>query len=132
MVGFPLEEGVNPIDLLQENHQGEFVLECQLAQRPNLVGFFPQFLGMTFGTTDQKGDLPGSLDLPALDQPGKLPRRQMLSPFIHGDPDRSLARIEKVTAVLLGTGLAALPDVQAGITAQPLGVFINSPLRIVE
>lgn len=86
MVRSARNDGMNPVNLLKQHNQREFMLHGQPGEGHDMVALFPQFFGVPVRRADQKSDAFNGMKLPMFCFVGKLTRCPQFAPFIKGDP----------------------------------------------
>ncbi len=129
MVRLAFEERVDPIELLEQDDEGEFVLEGEAAQGDDVVGGRAQGGTVAVGPADEDGDAFDSVELPALHPVGERSRGPDLASLVEGDAQRAFARGELGFAVLLRAGVFSLgAQFHVGVAGEAPAVFLDSRL----
>src|SRR5215207_9747923 len=103
MVGRAGVNGSRAVELLEEDDQGEFVLEGEAAQGPAPIGALAEFVGVTVGAADEESDGFGAAEFPGSEPRGELAGGDLVTAFVEDDPEHALATLDQGAAFLLAT-----------------------------
>ena len=95
MVRAAREQGVDAVDLLEQDDKGEFMLHRVAPQAKHMVAGITQRLGMPICRTDEEGHMLHRLELPATHTAFKLASRPVFATFIHGNAEAAGAGFQQ-------------------------------------
>ena len=95
VVGGAGQEGVNSVDLFEQDNEGEFVLHGVATKAEDVIAGGAKSRGVTISSADEEGDVFDGLELPAADLGFEFAGGPVEAAFVHGDAEAALAGFEK-------------------------------------
>ena len=131
MVGVVAEEGLDAVELFEEDDEGEFVLEGEGGKGEEEVRLFAGGGGVAVGGAEEVGDgLDGGVELPGFGFSGELFGGEEFAALVEDDAEGSLGAGEEGGGGLFRVAGLGVPEVEAAEALEAPEVFGGAGLGV--
>lgn len=123
MVGFAAFDGVDAVDLLEEDDEGQLVLEGERAEGPDVAAMAAESGAVPVGSADEESDAFGAVQFPAVDRLAEGIGGERASAFVHGDAEAAFRSLQHAFLELGTRGFPEVFDFEPGVAGEALRVI---------
>lgn len=115
VIGFAAFDGIDAVELFEEDDEGEFVLEGEGGEGEDEVALAAKFVGVAVGAADEKGDrLHVATEFEDVDAFDELGGGESFAAFVEGDAEGARALLEELFGLVLFLEVVDLQFAGAG------------------
>jgi len=126
VVGFTAFDGVDAVDLFEEDDEGQFVLKGEGTEGPDVAALAAECGAVAVCTADEEGDAFGAVQFPAVDRLAEGVRGERAAAFVHGDAQAAFRGLQHAFLELGTGGFAQVFDFEPGVAGEALRVIRNA------
>jgi len=123
VVGFAAFDGVDPVDLFEEDDESEFVLEGERAEGPDFLGGGAEGWAVAVCAADEEGDAFGAGHFPAVDADAEGVGGEGAAAFVHGDAETAVGGAEETFFDFFAGAVADVFDFELAHAGEAGGVI---------
>lgn len=133
VIGLAATQGAYTVELLEENDEGQLVLEGESAQGDDEIGTPADFLAVAVGAANENGDAFDAIHLPGGDFFRQFRGGGKRAALVEDDPQVAPGTgLEKTSGVLRLSGLFEGDDLDAAMTREPLLILGHAGAGVIE